>query len=155
MTSLYSHDIFGFSLMDYQTGLWENIMSLETGASLEAFGQLVNGPRHAKTCLRAYAGNEGPDQPAHPHILIRTLLSASLSANIIGYYRVFQWRANARMRLCACARWCESAYFAHARRHSFAWRSPNKCIGLRFHPLLVVKTYCWSFWSEISCFESW
>ena len=29
------------------------------------------GPRHAKTCLSAYADSEGPDQPAHPHILIR------------------------------------------------------------------------------------
>ena len=24
---------------------------------------------------------------------------------IIGYYRMFQWRANGRMRLCACVRW--------------------------------------------------
>ena len=24
------------------------------------------GPRHTKTCLRAYAGSEGPDQIAHP-----------------------------------------------------------------------------------------
>ena len=23
-------------------------------------------PRHAKTCLPAYADSEGPDQPAHP-----------------------------------------------------------------------------------------
>ena len=27
---------------------------------------LVYGPRHARTCLRAYTDSEGPDQPAHP-----------------------------------------------------------------------------------------
>ena len=32
---------------------------------------LIHGPRHAKACLRAYANSEGPDQPAHPHSLIR------------------------------------------------------------------------------------
>ena len=48
---------------------------------------------------------------------------AWLSANrIIGYYRMFPWRANARMRLCACAWWCKSAHFAHVRRQFFAWR---------------------------------
>ena len=42
-------------------------------------------PRHAKTCLRAYADTEGPDQPVHLH----TLIGPSLSANrIIGYYRM-------------------------------------------------------------------
>ena len=29
-----------------------------------------------------------------------------------------------RMRLCACAGWCESAHFAHARRYFFAGRGP-------------------------------
>ena len=38
---------------------------------------------------------------------------------IIGYYRMFQNGANARMRLCACAGWCGSAHFLHARRHFF------------------------------------
>ena len=31
----------------------------------------------------------------------------------------------ARMRLCACAGWCESAHFAHTWRHFFAWRGPT------------------------------
>ena len=31
---------------------------------------------------------------------------------------------NARMKPCACAGWCESAHFAHARRYSFAWFGP-------------------------------
>ena len=32
-----------------------------------------DGPPHtAKTCLRAYADSEGPDQPAHLRNLIRT-----------------------------------------------------------------------------------
>ena len=30
-----------------------------------------NGPRHPKTCLRAYVDSECLDQPAHPHSLIR------------------------------------------------------------------------------------
>ena len=29
------------------------------------------GPRHAKTCLQAYADSEDPDQPAHARSLIR------------------------------------------------------------------------------------
>ena len=38
----------------------------------------------------------------------------SLSANrFIGYYRMFEWRAKARMTLCACAGWSESVHVAH------------------------------------------
>ena len=49
----------------------------------------------------------------------------SLSANgSILCYSMFQCRRNARMRLCACAEWFESAYFAHIRKHFFAWRGP-------------------------------
>ena len=48
-----------------------------------------------------------------------------LSANrIIGYYRVYEWRAKAQMILCACARWSEPALFAHPRRHLFTWNGP-------------------------------
>ena len=32
---------------------------------------MINGPRHAKICLRAYAASEGPDQPSHPCSLIK------------------------------------------------------------------------------------
>ena len=32
---------------------------------------LSTRPYHAKTCLRAYAGSEGPDQTAHSRSLIR------------------------------------------------------------------------------------
>ena len=43
----------------------------------------------------------------------------SLSANrIIEYY---EWRAKAKMILCACAGWSESADFAQVRRHCFDW----------------------------------
>ena len=46
----------------------------------------------------------------------------SLSATrITGYYRMYHWRANARMRPYRCAGWCESAHFAHARRYFFTW----------------------------------
>ena len=49
----------------------------------------------------------------------------SLSLNrSIGYYRMFQRSVNAGMRLSKYAGWCESAHFAHAGRHVFAWRGP-------------------------------
>ena len=47
--------------------------------------------------LRACADSEGPDQPAHPRRLIRALLSAN---NIIGYFRMYDCRANARKIFC-------------------------------------------------------
>ena len=34
--------------------------------------QILNGPRHAKTCLRAHAGSDGLNQPAHPRNPIKT-----------------------------------------------------------------------------------
>ena len=44
---------------------------------------------------------------------------------IIGYYRMFQWRANVRMRLRACAGWSEYMHFVHVWRHFFfAWCGP-------------------------------
>ena len=56
----------------------------------------------AQISLRIYAGWSGP----------------SLSADrIIGYYRMYESRANVGFVRCACAGWAESAYFAHARRH--------------------------------------
>ena len=35
---------------------------------------------------------------------------------------MYEWTVKARLRLCACAGWCELAHFAYARRHVFAWR---------------------------------
>ena len=35
---------------------------------------------------------------------------------------MFQWGANDRMNLCACAGWREFAHIARAQRHIFAWR---------------------------------
>ena len=51
----------------------------------------------------------------------------SLSAyRIIGNYRMYQVKSNARMRLCACVGWIWiSAIFAKVRRHIFAWRAPH------------------------------
>ena len=34
----------------------------------------INGPGHAKTCLKPYANNKCADQPAHPRRLIRTFV---------------------------------------------------------------------------------
>ena len=48
----------------------------------------------------------------------------------IGFYRMYEWRANARMRFCVCAGWCESAHFAYARRQICAWRGPYNIVYL-------------------------
>ena len=66
----------------------------------------------AKTYLQAYADSEVWSEP-------------SLSSNrSIGHYKMYEWRAKARMILCACAGWSESADFVHVRRHFFAWWCP-------------------------------
>ena len=56
---------------------------------------------------------------AQIRLRIRAVWSGpSLSANrIIGYYRIYEWRAKARMTLCAWAWWSKSARLAHARKH--------------------------------------
>ena len=41
-----------------------------------------------KTCLWAYADNEGPDQPAYQHSPIRAFAAVN---RIIDYYKIFQW----------------------------------------------------------------
>ena len=40
---------------------------------------------------------------------------------VIGYYRIFQCRANFRIRNYACAKRYDFARFAHERRQFFAW----------------------------------
>ena len=77
-----------------------------------------HGPRLVKTCLWTYADSERPDQPAHPRSLIRAF---TLRCEI---HWKKEWIKGARMRPCVCARWRESAHFAHARRHAFAWQGP-------------------------------
>ena len=60
----------------------------------------------------------------------------SVSANrIIGYYRMYEWRAKARMIFCACTGWSEFARFAHVRRHSFAWCDPDNSYHRYMHKL--------------------
>ena len=45
-------------------------------------------------------------------------------ARIIGYNRMYPWRAKARMRHWECAGWFDSAHFAQARRYFFVSRDP-------------------------------
>ena len=81
------------------------------------FQELWSALRHGKKCLQAYKDNEGPDQPL-------LLLSTN---RIIGYYRMFQWRAQCLYEtLCICKMmWiptigaCMKALFCLAR--------PNYC----------------------------
>ena len=59
----------------------------------------------------------------------------SLSAyRIIGHYRMYQWRANIRMRLRMRGM---NVHFTHARRHIFAWRGPNTILWKILFLLLI------------------
>ena len=82
------------------------------------YSQWWYGPHHAKAWLQAYV-----DMKAQISLHIRAGWSGpSLSTNrIIVYNRMFQRRANAQVKLCACAGWCESTHFGHAWRHFFTW----------------------------------
>ena len=51
---------------------------------------------------------------------------------IIGYDTLYEWRAKARIVLCACTGRSESAHFAHARRY-FLLDQNGRC---RFNILL-------------------
>ena len=73
----------------------------------------IMGPRHAKTCLRDYADGEVWSGP-------------SLFADrIIGHYRMHQWRANARMRLCAYMGWIWICAFGACSKTNFCLARPN------------------------------
>ena len=78
--------------------------------------QKIFGSRHATTCLRAYADSEGQIRQR-----IRAVWSGpSLSANrTIGYYRMYQWRANARMRLWAWVEWTWICAFCACSKAQF------------------------------------
>ena len=62
-----------------------------------------------------------PDQPARLHSLNRTFASTN---RIIGYCRIYESRAKARMILCACAEWSESTHFVHVQRLFFRFTRP-------------------------------
>ena len=72
-------------------------------------------------CLWAYVDSEGQIS-LHIHAVWS---EPSLSANrIIGYYRMYEYRAEAQMIPCICAGWSESAHFVHVQRHFFTWCGP-------------------------------
>ena len=85
---------------------------------------------YLKACLRAYVDSEGPDQPVHSRNLIRPSLLAN---RFIEYYRIYEWRAKARMILCACAGWCECAFCVYSKgRFRLTWpMSWNTTLELR------------------------
>ena len=45
-------------------------------------GEVKNGPRREKTCLRWFVNNTGADQPAHPHSLISAFVIRFLESII-------------------------------------------------------------------------
>ena len=76
-----------------------------------SFLLILYWPSHSKTCFRAYAQSD-------------QLLPAN---RIIGHYRLYQRRANARMSFCACGEWiwtyafcaCVMKLFSSSRNHAF------------------------------------
>ena len=63
------------------------------------------------------------------------LSGPSLAAKrIIGDYKMYKWRAKARVILCACAGYA----FAHVKMHFFAWRAQNICSSVTFYPYSYV-----------------
>ena len=54
-------------------------------------------------------GQRSPNPPAHARSLIRAF---HVRQQITGYYKMYEWRAKARMKLCACAWWYECAFCA-------------------------------------------
>ena len=66
----------------------------------------IHGPRHAKTCLRAYADSEGPDNPSHPHGLIRAFAVRCQNQNVSMESKCPEDTAHA---------WDEFLRFAHVR----------------------------------------
>ena len=87
------------------------------------------GPSHAKKCLR-----DMRTAKTQINLHIRAAWSGpSLSANrIIGYYRMFEWRAKAQMILCACE--SESAQFCACSKAIRRLTRPN-WKSLRLSPL--------------------
>ena len=66
------------------------------------------------------------------------LSGLSLSANrITGHNRIFEWMTKARMIICACAGWSESAHVAHFRMHGFAWHDPIDKDVILFYTFLI------------------
>ena len=74
-----------------------------------------------KCAVGSCANSKGSAQTAWMRYLFRAFTTAD---RIMGYYRMYEWRAKARMILCACAWWSESTNFVHVWRHFFGWRDP-------------------------------
>ena len=61
---------YNYSYSNVPNFLWSTVKLFILRALLNSPYKLIIWPRHAKTCIRANAGSEGPDQPAHPRSLI-------------------------------------------------------------------------------------
>ena len=93
---------------------WRQIKALEAVSCLSIFFRHYMG-RTRRICVFGYMQTA----KAQISLCIRAVWSgSSLSPyKLNGYYRMYELRAKSRLRLCACAGWCESAHFAIARRH--------------------------------------
>ena len=89
---------------------WPSDLRLAAGSN-EDFIKRKNGPRHAKTCLRAYADSEVPDQPAHNRII--SYCRCMNGECMLGWYL----RMQRMIRICA--------YCILSEVFFFAWRGPN------------------------------
>ena len=76
------------------------------GRAINVFGHMQTAQAKFSLCVRAVWSG------------------LSLSANrITGYYKMYEWRSEALIVLCACAWWTEHAHFVPMFQHTFfAWR---------------------------------
>ena len=81
------------------------------------------GCPHIGRTMRKYVFEYRRTARALIRLRIRAVWSRpSLSANrIIRHCRMWKWRANARIRLCAGAGWSESAHCVRVWKHVFTW----------------------------------
>ena len=100
-------------------------------------------PTKQKYAFRACADSEGPDQTARCAVWS----GPSQSANrIIWHCRLYQRRANARMKLCACAGWIWiSAFCACSKTHlRLAWPIWGSIIVISLAHTASSVTQVWS-----------
>ena len=64
---------------------------------------IINGPRHEKTCLRWFADNKGPDQPAH----------------------ACRWHFKNLASPCSWGDWFESRFVGNPKDRFFSWQGLN------------------------------
>ena len=66
--------------------------------------------------------------------------SCQSTIRIIWYYGKYEWRAKAKVILCACAVWSESARLVHVWKHFFSLVAPKLESRVLLHFILLWKS---------------